>query len=85
MNTITEREYAELKKMLVETDEIIAKMRKMNDERENLRAETRKMEAEILKLNTETRWHPFYKAAILWGSAFAAAAAVIKFSNAFLK
>jgi len=73
MNTITEREYAELKKMLVETDEIIAKMRKMNDERE------------ILKLNTETRWHPFYKAAILWGSAFAAAAAVIKFSNAFLK
>jgi len=71
MNTITDREYAELRKLLAETD--------------NLIAETRKMQSEILKLDVETKWHPLYKVAILWGSAFAAAAAVIKFSNAFLR
>ncbi|KXU37419.1 hypothetical protein AXK12_01705 [Cephaloticoccus capnophilus] len=51
MNTVTDREYAELRKMMVETDAIIAQMRKMNDEREKLRAET-------MKMQTETKWHP---------------------------
>jgi len=52
MNTITEREYVELKKMMVETDAIIAQMRKMNDEREKMRAETLKIqiEAQTFKL-----------------------------------
>jgi len=92
MNTITDREYAELRKLLAETDNLIAETRKMQsetqkqiEEREKLRAETRKMQSEILKLDVETKWHPLYKVAILWGSAFAAAAAVIKFSNAFLR
>jgi len=52
MNTVTDREYAELRKMMVETDAIIAQMRKMNDEREKLRAETDKIqiEAQTFKL-----------------------------------
>jgi len=78
MNTVTDREYAELRKMLVETDNLIAETRKMQ-------REASKIDAEILKLHAETRWHSFYKVAMWWGSAFAAAAAVIKFSNAFLK
>jgi len=76
---------ADTRKKEDEREKLRAEMLRREDEREKLRAETRKMEAEILKLNAETKWHPFYRAAILWGSAFAAAAAVIKFSNMFLK
>jgi len=52
MNTVTDREYAELRKMMVETDAMIVQMRKMNDEREKLRAETDKIqiEAQTFKL-----------------------------------
>jgi len=66
MNTITEREYAELKKMMVETDSIIARMRKMNDEREKLRAETTKIEAEI-------KWYPAVVGAAILGAGVALA------------
>jgi len=79
------REQIEMGKLFAEMMNLIEDTRKKSEEQEALRAETRKMEAEILKLNTETKWHPFYRVAIVWGSAFAAAAAVIKFSNAFLK
>jgi len=78
------REQIEMGKLFAEMMNLIEDTRKKSEEQEALRAQTRKMEAEILKLNTETRWHPFYKAAILWGSAFAALAAVIALVKAFL-
>jgi len=99
MNTTTEYEQIDLRKVLAEIDNLRAATLKMQsetqmqiEEREKLRSEMRKMQkeahkidAEILKINAETKWHPFYKVALFWGSAFAAAAAVIKFSNVFLK
>jgi len=69
MNTTIEHEQIDLRKVLAEID--------------NLRADTIRMQAETQKLNAETKWHAFYKVAMWWGSAFAAAAAFIKLFNMF--
>jgi len=44
---------------------------------EKIRVEINRIVAETHKLNAETRWHAFYKVAMWWGSAFAAAIALI--------
>jgi len=77
----TSREQVEMGKLFAEMLNLIEDTRKKEDEREKLRAEAQKMQAEALKLNAEARWHPLYKVAILWGSAFAAATVFIKFIN----
>jgi len=71
MNPTTDYEQIDLRRVLAEID--------------NLRAETLKMQAETQKINAETKWHAFYKVAMWWGSAFAAAATFIKFSNFFMR
>jgi len=74
MNTTTDYEQIDLRKVLAEIDSLRAETLKMQsdtktqiDEREKLRAEARKMQ-------TESKWHPVWVAAAL----LAAGAALAK-------
>jgi len=65
MNTTTDYEQIDLRKVLAEIDNLRAATLKMQsetqmqlEERERLRAETAKMQSEAQKLNVETKWHP---------------------------
>jgi len=57
---------------------------KIRAEITSLLESSHKMQAETLKINAETKWHSFYRVAIVWASAFAAAAAMITLAKAFL-
>jgi len=51
---------------------------------EKIRAEINHIVAETHKVTTETKWHSFYRVAIVWASAFGAAAAAITLVKLFL-
>jgi len=57
---------------------------KIRAEITSLMESSRKMQAETVKIQTETKWHVFYRVALMWGSAFAALAAVITLVKLFL-
>jgi len=74
VNTTTEYEQIDLRKVLAEIDNLRAETLKMQAETKTQIDEREKLRVETAKMQTETKWHPVWVAAAL----LAAGAALAK-------
>jgi len=78
MNTTTEHEQIDLRKVLAEIDNLRAETLKMQSETKMQIDEREKLRAEARKMWTEARWYPVWVGAAIFGAGAALAKLFLK-------